>query len=204
MNEKEIRRLNVVTLEVREQSDGKPMIEGYAAVFNQLSEDLGGFREVVAPGAFSRSVSENDVRALWDHNSQYVIGRNKAGTLDLAEDDSGLRIRITPPDTTWARDLLHSMDRGDINQMSFGFYKRVDDWDYNTTPPTRTLRDVDLFDVSIVTYPAYPQTSVEARNMATATSQAADAANNNQADETARLQARRATRKRQIEIEGLK
>lgn len=205
MKDKEIRRLTMTELEVRESADfGTPIIEGYAAVFNGLSEDLGGFRELVAPGAFSRSIAENDVRALWDHNSQYVLGRNKAGTLALDEDAHGLRIRIVPPDTAWAGDLLRSMKRGDVDQMSFGFYTRADEWDRTTVPPIRTLRDVDLFDVSIVTYPAYPQTSVEARDMAAAISQAADVATTNQANEGAGLQARAAARKRQIEIEGLK
>lgn len=198
---KEMRMIRLLELEVREDSDfGTPMIEGYAAVFNELSEDLGGFREIVAPGAFSRSVDENDVRALWDHNSQYVLGRNKAGTLAMDEDERGLRIRIVPPATAWAQDLMTSMKRGDINQMSFGFYKRADEWDYKTTPPTRTLRDVDLFDVSIVTYPAYPQTSVEARNKAAAERQAADAAETEQAEDDSQLQARLANLKRKIQI----
>jgi HK97 family phage prohead protease len=175
------------------------MIEGYAAVFNELSEDLGGFRELVAPGAFKRSVEDNDVRALWDHNSQYVLGRNRAGTLALDEDDTGLRITIVPPDTTWAADLIHSMKRGDINQMSFGFYKRADEWDYKTTPPTRTLRDVDLFDVSIVTYPAYPQTSAEARSKAATDSQAAPVAEEEQAEDVP-SQARPVNRKHRIQL----
>lgn len=199
MSDKEIRRLNMTALEVRENDFGRPVIEGYAAVFNALSEDLGGFREVVAPGAFKRSVDENDVRALWDHNSQYVLGRNKAGTLALDEDATGLRITIVPPETMWAADLLQSMKRGDINQMSFGFYKRADEWDYQTQPPTRTLRDVDLFDVSIVTYPAYPQTSAEARSKAATASQAAPVDEEEPADDS-QSQARPGTRKQRIQL----
>lgn len=154
-------------LEVRAKGDDGPTIRGYAAVFNQLSDDLGGFRERVAEGAFARSLAQNDIRALWEHNPQYVIGRNKAQTLALREDEHGLRIEASPPATTWAADLLASMERGDVNQMSFGFYVVRDNWETDEVGNAiRTLLDVELFDVSVVTYPAYPQTSAEARAMA--------------------------------------
>jgi hypothetical protein len=173
MSEKELRYWPVeLRLETRE---GVPEIVGYAAVFNVLSEDLGGFREQIAAGAFSRSLEENDIRALWDHDSKYVLGRNRANTLQLAEDAHGLRVRMTPPATQWASDLMESMKRGDVSQMSFGFITRGDFWERdNLYGAVRTLTDVDLFDVSVVTYPAYSATSVavEARDTAKALVQA--------------------------------
>ena len=163
MKEKETRVWRV-DLEVRAGEDADTIV-GYAAVFDALSEDLGGFRERIAPGAFARSVKEeNDVRALWEHNPQYVLGRTKVGTLRLEEDKTGLRVEINPPATMWAGDLMRSMRRGDVDQMSFGFYVRDEAWERDgEAGAVRTLKDVDLFDVSVVTYPAYPQTSAEAR-----------------------------------------
>ena len=150
--------------------DGKerPVIRGHAAVFNQLSEDLGGFREQIAPGAFADAIKLDDVRALWNHNADYVLGRNLSGTLTLAEDARGLAIEIDPPDTQWARDLLISMERGDVNQMSFGFSLRPNGQDWakdDAGQVIRTLKRVRLFDVSPVTYPAYPQTDVAVREL---------------------------------------
>jgi uncharacterized protein len=128
-------------------------------------EDLGGFREKIAPGAFKRSLENGaDVRALLNHDSNYVLGRNKSGTLFLSEDERGLKIEITPPDTQWARDLMVSMERGDIDQMSFGFYTISDDWETKDGENIRTLREVELFDVSVVTYPAYTATSANVRS----------------------------------------
>jgi hypothetical protein len=145
-----------------------PVIRGHAAVFNQLSEDLGGFREQIAPGAFAEAIAADDVRALWNHNADYVLGRNRSGTLVLAEDVRGLAIEIDPPDTQWARDLLVSMERGDVNQMSFGFSLRPNGQDWakdDAGQVIRTLKRVRLFDVSPVTYPAYPQTDVAVREL---------------------------------------
>lgn len=162
--DKELRVFQVEQLEVRAATDDEPpVIRGYAAVFNQLSDDLGGFREKIRPGAFATSIKQNDVRALWNHDSNYVLGRNTASTLFLEEDAAGLRVQIMPPETQWASDLIVSMQRGDVDQMSFGFMTRADDWQQTDGGTVRELLDVDLFDVSIVTFPAYPQTSAEAR-----------------------------------------
>lgn len=143
-------------------------IEGYAAVFNEWSEDLGGFREKIRPGAFAKTLQEADVRALFNHDSNYVLGRNRAGTLELAEDTRGLHFRVTPPETTWAADLLQSVRRGDINQASFGFRTIRDEWKRATETgdiARRELIEVELYDVSPVTFPAYPATSVQARSL---------------------------------------
>lgn len=164
MNVKEIRSCSMAEVRAVEK-EGRAKIVGYAAVFNEPSNPLGGFIEYVAPGAFRRTLKEGaDVRALLNHDPNYVLGRNKAGTLKLEEDDKGLRVEIDPPDTTWARDLMESLKRGDINQMSFGFRVREDKWEKRDGKTVRTLLDVDLFDVSVVTYPAYPATTVGVRN----------------------------------------
>jgi len=154
----------------RASGDAKSLA-GYAAVFNQLSEDLGGFREMVRPGAFKRCLDSGpDVRCLFNHNSSVVLGRTKAGTLSLAEDDQGLSFYCDMPETQAARDLMQSVGRGDIDQCSFGFIVNQDNWSEGTDSAgrltvLRELLDVELFDVSPVTYPAYPQTSVSARSL---------------------------------------
>lgn len=164
------RRFTVVGhLEIEERGEGKkPVIRGHAAVFNQLSEDLGGFREQIAAGAFSEAIQKDDVRALLNHDANYVLGRNGAGTLRMTEDAHGLAVEIDPPDTQWARDLLVTMKRGDISQMSFGFSVRPNGQDWAKDDEgryIRTLKRLRLFDVSPVTFPAYPQTDVAVRSM---------------------------------------
>lgn len=144
--------------------DGDGTIQGYAAVFDSPSLNLGGFREIVKPGAFTQSVQRDDVRALFNHDPNFVLGRTKSGTLALQEDERGLAIKVTPPDTQWARDLMTSIRRGDISQMSFGFLKRADEWKTVDGVRTRYLLDVELVDVSPVTYPAYTSTSVGTRS----------------------------------------
>ena len=149
-------------------ADGQPaVLTGHAAVFNTPA-DLGAFREQIAPGAFTDAIQTDDVRALIDHDSRLVLGRNRAGTLRLAEDQTGLAVEIDVPDTSYARDLVTSMKRGDITQMSFGFLALKESWDDTQDPPLRTLEKVQLFDVSPVTFPAYEETqvSVRARNRA--------------------------------------
>jgi HK97 family phage prohead protease len=164
-----IERRNYAKSELRAVSEegGKRKIVGYAAVFNSLSEDLGGFRERIAPGAFTRACKEDDVRALLNHNSDYVLARTKSGTLRISEDDYGLKIECDPPDSQWANDMMASIDRGDIDQMSFGFRvaKEGDIWDEIDGESVRTLRNVDLFDVSVVAFPAYPDTTVGLRSL---------------------------------------
>lgn len=162
----EIEKRELSIAELRVQDDDGPKIRGYAAVFNRLSEDLGGFREQIAPGAFAKAVTKNDIRALVNHNPDLVLGRNKSGTLRLSEDEHGLAIEIDPPDTQTARDTMELLKRGDMTQMSFAFTVNKDTWtEEKGKVPIRTLEDVNLFDVSVVTYPAYPQTSVKVRSL---------------------------------------
>lgn len=165
----ELERRTFAVAELRAvEDDGKKKIRGHAAVFNELSEDLGGFREQIAPGAFTEAVKEDDVRALWNHDPNFVLGRNKSGTLKLTEDEQGLAIEVEPPDTQWARDLLVSIDRGDVSQMSFGFSVKPNGQNWgedNDGNIVRTLTGLRLYDVSPVTFPAYPSTDVAVRSM---------------------------------------
>lgn len=161
---REVRNFIASELRAEPGSDGKKKIVGYAAVFEELSEDLYGFREKIRVGAFSKTITEADVRALWNHNRDYVLGRTKSGTLRLQEDAHGLKIEIDPPDTQWARDLMVSIERGDVTQMSFGFETVRDEWeDIGHDEWIRTLVEVRLFDVSPVTFPAYLGTVVDLR-----------------------------------------
>jgi HK97 family phage prohead protease len=147
--------MDVCKVEIRTEGN-PPKIIGHAAMFNQLSENLGGFREQIKPGAFAAAITTDDVRALFNHNPDYVLGRSKSGTLTMQEDAQGLAIEIIPPDTQVARDLLVSMERGDINQMSFGFRVKAggQEWGEDANGNIiRTLTDLQLFDVSPVTFP---------------------------------------------------
>ena len=152
-------------LEVRAAEDEPTRLVGYAAMFGELSEDLGGFRERVAPGAFSKGLGAADVRALFNHDETLILGRTKAKTLSIAEDERGLRVEVTPPDTQAARDVIESVRRGDVDQMSFGFRTIKDDWEEVDGELIRTLVEVRLFDVSPVVFPAYPQTDIAVRSM---------------------------------------
>ena len=139
-------------------------IIGHAAVFDTPVSIGGWFDEVVRKGAFVESIKTDDIRALLNHDPNYVLGRNKAGTLYLEEDENGLLIDNDPPDTQWARDLKVSMKRGDIDQMSFGFRAVEEKWTTRDgQPDLRELLKVKLYDVSPVTYPAYEETDVQVR-----------------------------------------
>ncbi|QEX18506.1 Prophage pi2 protein 32 [Hypericibacter terrae] len=156
-------------LEVEKRADGKPVLRGHAAVFNKLSENLGGFREQVAPGAFLETIQKDDIRALFNHDPNFVLGRNRSKTLTLSEDARGLAIEIEMPDTQTIRDLVVApIQRRDVSQMSFGFAVRAggQDWgDDGKGNMIRTLKQVRLFDVSPVTFPAYPQTDIAVRSL---------------------------------------
>jgi len=145
------------------QDDGeKPKIVGTAAVFDELSDDLGGFREIIHKGAFGELISSNDVFALINHDPNLILGRNKSGTLTLKEDKDGLKFEIDPPDTSYANDLLVSMQRGDIDKCSFAFVVDKDEWENENGMDIRHVyKFSELWDVSVVTYPAFPQTKAE-------------------------------------------
>lgn len=156
-----------LTQEFRVSQDGAPVIQGYAAVFDSQSNDL-GWTEEIDPHAFD-AVMENspDVRALWNHNPDFVLGRTRAGTLSLSIDARGLAYTITAPDTAVARDLVVSMRRGDVTQSSFSFCCRRDQWTDNPdgSVTRRILEFAELIDVSPVTFPAYDQASASVRSL---------------------------------------
>lgn len=139
--------------------EGKDVVIGHAAVFNSLSEDLGGFREKIQPGAFD-DVLGNDVRAYFNHDPNYLLGRTEAGTLRLSVDETGLRYELDVPDTTAGRDLKENMRLGNITQSSFAFTigKDGDAWERaENGADIRTIKKVKrLYDVSPVSLPAYP------------------------------------------------
>jgi HK97 family phage prohead protease len=155
---------NRFTVDLAATDEGK--LVGYAAVFNSRSHDLGGFIEVIAPGAFERTLRENpDVLALVEHDTSKVLARTTNGSLRIAEDARGLRVEITPADTSYARDLLALVKRGDVAGMSFRFrpYPNGHAMDLRSSPPIRTLTSVELKEVSVVVEPAYPATEVSVR-----------------------------------------
>jgi len=148
--------------------DGSPKkIVGYAAVFDKPSEDM-GFIEYVRKGAFSKAISTSDCRALFNHDTDTLpLGRQSAGTLILREDDQGLYYEIIPPDTQTARDLMTSIDRGDVRESSYGFTVAVDEWDFSDPKMAkRTIIEVgEIFDVSPVVFAAFNDTSVALRKI---------------------------------------
>lgn len=151
--------------ECRVDAVDEKRIRGMAIVFDSLSENLGGFRETIKPEAVDRTLREDlDVRALADHDSGKVLGRTRAGTLQLKKEKRGLSVIIEPdPEISYARDLMRSVARGDISGMSFGFRVLEDDWreDPETGMPIRDVLDMRVAEVSVVAFPAYAATDVK-------------------------------------------
>jgi HK97 family phage prohead protease len=145
-------------------ADGKKIV-GYAVVFNQPSQDLGGFVEVFEPPAVDRTLAERlDVRALVNHDPSQVLGRTTAGTLRLAKDARGLRVEIDPPDTTSGRDILASVARGDVTGMSLAFrvvQPRGERFEQRAGGLTRIISDAVILEASVVTFPAYEATDAQ-------------------------------------------
>jgi len=160
------RRTMTLPVEARTTEAEKPGLSGYAAMFGETANIAGLFNERIAPGAFADAIGRDDVRALFNHDSNFVLGRSTAGTLRLSEDPNGLRYEIDVPDTTWARDLMVSVARGDVSQSSFAFEVVEEAWAFGASGelPTRTIKSAKLYDVSPVTYPAYEGTTVSARS----------------------------------------
>jgi HK97 family phage prohead protease len=149
------------------QGDGEPTrIYGYAALFDSFSVDLGGFREKIQRGTFLETIASDDIRALFNHDPNLILGRNKSGTLRLSEDETGLAYEIQVPATQAGRDLVESIRRGDITQNSFGFRVLPDGAEWKEEADgtlIRILKKVKLYDISPVTYPAYPDTELALR-----------------------------------------
>ena len=164
---KEFERRFITAEEFRFDED-KNMIVGYAARFNVWSEPICGcFLEKIKRGAFSKTIKEHDIRALINHDPNLILARTVNSTLRLEEDNKGLAYEADLPDTSYARDLKESIKRGDISQNSFGFQTVQDKWEMKEGKELdeRTLIEVKLFDISPVTFPAYPQTDVKIRTL---------------------------------------
>ena len=160
------RRTATEGVELREEGDTLTAI-GYAAIFDRLSGNLGGFLERIEPGTFRSTLKQADVTALFNHDPNHLLGRSSAGTLRLAEDDKGLRYEVDLPDTTLGRDVAELLRRGDITGSSFGFRTISDDW--GTTEdgyPLRTLTEVALRDVGPVAFAAYSDSEASLRSLA--------------------------------------
>jgi HK97 family phage prohead protease len=158
-------RTNSVDFEVRAEGDGMTFT-GYASVFNSPSEDLGGFVEYVAPGAFKRSLqSRNEVKLLWNHDSGEPLASLRGGTMQLVEDERGLKVTAQLPNTTRGRDIAELLRTNVIDSMSFGFNVIKDSW--SRDGQTRTLESVRLFEVSVVSFPAYEATTAQVRSVQT-------------------------------------
>lgn len=146
--------------------DGARTISGYAVFYNSLSDDLGGFTERVAPGAFVDALTPGaDVLALRDHDTTILLGRTKSGTLTLTHDAVGLRFSCKLPSTTQAADLATSIERGDLDGVSFGFVTLEDKWTNSTDGGLiRTLLKVNLLEISPCSFPAYSTSTVSIRS----------------------------------------
>jgi uncharacterized protein len=154
--------------EIRKNSDGSRSISGTAVVFNSLSEDLGGFKERIAPGAFTQSLKDSpDVIIAYQHDLSQPLGRVSSGTAKVWQDSRGLQFSCTLPETTYASNLIALMERGDVSQMSFGFAVPPGGDEWTLQPDGTALRTVNtanLFECSVVTTPAYTATSVNLRS----------------------------------------
>jgi uncharacterized protein len=151
-------RVNVAGFEIREESDGMHFT-GYAALFDSPSEPL-PFTERIAKGAFKRSLRQrNDIKFLWNHDSGEILGSTRAGTLNLSEDDRGLKVEGMLPNTSRGRDVAELLRRGDVDAMSFGFSVPQGGDTWSNDGSERTLKSVRLHEVSVVAWPAYTATA---------------------------------------------
>lgn len=152
------------TITRAEEGNAENVIEGYFALYEQETELFPNTYEIISRGAFDNTI-KNDVRALWNHNTQYVLGRSKNGSLQLRADEKGLFGTIKLPKTQYAEDLYELVKRGDIDQCSFGFNILDEDLEELANGGYRwRMKDVDLHEISVVTFPAYENTTVQARS----------------------------------------
>lgn len=168
-------RFRTQMMEARSSDDGeKKVLSGYAAKFNEESlplRDWWGdtFVEVISPGAFKKSLETNSVKALYNHNADHVLGSTKSGTLMVTEDAVGLRFDLDLPNTQVANDLYESVQRGDIDGVSFGFRCKEDKWAETKLDggwkTIRTLREIELIEISPTPFPAYEATEVDCRSL---------------------------------------
>ena len=166
MSDRGTRQLRTVATDFTTREDGgELLIEGYFAVFNSNYDIWPGASESIAPGAFTKSLESDDIRALTNHNTDLVLGRNRAGTLTLKEDTHGLwgSIRINPKDSD-AVNTRERVLRGDVSQCSIGFDIREEETDFREDGSVHwTIKEVKLWEGSVCTFPAYESTNVQAR-----------------------------------------
>lgn len=166
MENRNIRQVRSIASEFKTREDGGELrIEGYFAVFNSNYNIAPGLSESIAPGAFMEALENDDIRALIDHETMYVLGRNRAGTFDLREDSHGLwgSVLVNPNDQD-AMNLYARVQRGDVNQCSFGFDILEEETDFRDDGSIHwTIKKVKLYECSCCTFPAYAETSVQAR-----------------------------------------
>lgn len=160
-----VEKRHTIEAAIRAGDDSKRVVQGYAAVFNKVAKITERLHEKIAPGAFKNSIG-GDIRALWSHNTDLVIGRTTNDSLKLSEDDTGLRFELSLPDTTQGRDAYTLIKDGYVSGVSFGFRVKKDAWDrgQDGQPHLRTLLDVDLLEISPTPFPAYGETMVSARS----------------------------------------
>jgi hypothetical protein len=159
--------LSVAAAEIRVErgADGNAVIRGIAIPYGKLSDDLGGFRERFRSGSISKSLPESDVRALVNHNRDLILGRNLSNTLRLLDDTDALRYEIHPPSTAIAEHYVQAVERGDMSGASFRFYAITDAWGLEGGETIRDVIEAEIDDISICTYPAYPDTTAATRSL---------------------------------------
>lgn len=161
-----VKNLRVENRAAGEGEKDQRVIKGEAIVFNQKSLDLGGFREIILPGSADQSLLERNQKSFWNHNTDFVLGSVRAGTMSLTKTETGIDFEISPADSPIVNSFVDTIDRGDVDQMSFGFRCLKDEWkiDHESDEVIREVITMDLREVSPVAHPAYPQTSVSMRD----------------------------------------
>ena len=157
-----------VKTQIELRDDEKQSIIRALIPYNSLSEDLGGFREMLMPGCFSESNLTVDVRSFWNHNQDIILGRCSSGTLRLNETEFGLGYEVSSPDTSWGKDAVASIRRGDVDATSFGFRTDGGVVEWDESDPNCLVRRVikgSLIEVSPVVFPAYPTSTVSTRSL---------------------------------------
>jgi HK97 family phage prohead protease len=155
------KRSTMSPVELRADGDGPPRIVGYAAKYYRADDPTTEYRlfgnavERIAPGAFDDAIKGDDIRGLFNHNADHLLGRTKSGTLKVSSDDVGLRYEIQPADTNVYRDVVEHLKRGDVDGSSFQFSTVSDEWRMDGDMEVRTLKKVKLYDVGPVVFPAY-------------------------------------------------